>query len=62
LSRRRIAGSNPVGSAVPVEKYYGDEESEKMMIPDEEGFKKERAENIEFYQAINEWLEKMRLS
>jgi hypothetical protein len=55
-------GENDTVIAVPVEKYYGDEESEKMMIPDEEGFKKERAENIEFYQAINEWLEKMRLS
>jgi hypothetical protein len=48
--------------AVPVEKYYNDEESEKLMIPDETEFNKDIEINGEFYRKINEWLESARIS
>ena len=40
--------------AVPVERYYSDAESERLMVPDEVEFDKDIEINGEFYEKINE--------
>lgn len=46
--------------AVPIERYYDDETSEALMQFSKEEFDKERAENLQFYQRINDWLKTVR--
>lgn len=54
-------GASDTILAVPIERYYDDETSEALMRFNKEEFDKERAENLQFYQRINDWLKTVRI-